>query len=500
MRTLIAERVTDEVVLKNEADLLAARPIIESAVSGVVGGRAFSGLFRSAVRDVHRAVFERDERTVTLTVADVGTVLAAALQRFRPSLAREVRDAGPVEVVQRRGASLGATLPRYADAVRLLSIVLPLAALALAAGALWVSPERRRTVAELGAAAAGAGIVVVVALGVARTATLHEVHGAEARAAAGAVWDAFLGDLRTAAWILAACGAVVAAAATSLLRPLNAGEALRETAGRLVAEPVTPTLRALRALTLVAAGVVVIVARDAVVSLAVTLLGVALVYAGVNALLRLIYRPGVAQEIEAEVEAEARPAAGGRRGRLIAAGLTAGALVVVTVAAFLSTGGASTAAPRTDACNGHADLCDRPLDEVALVGHPQRDVGAAAGLVLVRAGAADQAASSRTASAACSSTPTTPTGSPTAACARTSAAPRRSAVRPAQDGVSPEAVDAALRIRDRLGFAGRGRAACASATRSASSGRRRCRRSSRTCTTSSSPIPTRSSSSSTRTT
>ena len=275
VRTLIAERVTDEVVLKNEADLLAARPIIESAVSGVVGGRAFSGLFRSAVRDVHRAVFERDERTVTLTVADVGTVLAAALQRFRPSLAREVRDAGPVEVVQRRGASLGATLPRYADAVRLLSIVLPLAALALAAGALWVSPERRRTVAELGAAAAGAGIVVVVALGVARTATLHEVHGAEARAAAGAVWDAFLGDLRTAAWILAACGAVVAAAATSLLRPLNVGEALRETAGRLVAEPVTPTLRALRALTLVAAGVVVIVARDAVVSLAVTLLGVA---------------------------------------------------------------------------------------------------------------------------------------------------------------------------------------------------------------------------------
>ena len=157
VRTLIAERVTDEVVLKNEADLLAARPIIESAVSGVVGGRAFSSLFRSAVRDVHRAVFERDERTVTLTIADVGTVLAAALQRFRPSLAREVRDAGPVEVVQRRGASLGATLPRYADAVRLLSIMLPLAALALAAGALWVSPERRRTVAELGAAAAGAG-------------------------------------------------------------------------------------------------------------------------------------------------------------------------------------------------------------------------------------------------------------------------------------------------------------------------------------------------------
>ena len=53
VRTVIAERVTDEVVLKRQADLLAARPLIESAMSGIVGGGAFSGLFRTAVRDVH---------------------------------------------------------------------------------------------------------------------------------------------------------------------------------------------------------------------------------------------------------------------------------------------------------------------------------------------------------------------------------------------------------------------------------------------------------------
>ena len=43
VRTVIAERVTDEVVLKRQADLLAARPLIESAVSGIVGGGAFPG-------------------------------------------------------------------------------------------------------------------------------------------------------------------------------------------------------------------------------------------------------------------------------------------------------------------------------------------------------------------------------------------------------------------------------------------------------------------------
>ena len=61
VRSLIAEKLTDEVVLKNQADLIAARPLIESVASEVVGGRAFTSLFRKAVRDVHRALFKRDQ-------------------------------------------------------------------------------------------------------------------------------------------------------------------------------------------------------------------------------------------------------------------------------------------------------------------------------------------------------------------------------------------------------------------------------------------------------
>src|SRR5256885_16502 len=90
VRSLIAQRVTDNIVLEKQGDLLAARPIIESAVSGVIGSRAFTNLFRKGVRDVHRAVFERDENTVTLTVADVGTVVSAAVEALKPSLARKI--------------------------------------------------------------------------------------------------------------------------------------------------------------------------------------------------------------------------------------------------------------------------------------------------------------------------------------------------------------------------------------------------------------------------
>jgi hypothetical protein len=72
VRSLIAEQVTDQLVLSKAIDLIAARPLIESIVSGVVGDRAFTGAFRAGVRDVHRAVFDRDQHTLTLTLADVG--------------------------------------------------------------------------------------------------------------------------------------------------------------------------------------------------------------------------------------------------------------------------------------------------------------------------------------------------------------------------------------------------------------------------------------------
>ena len=89
VRTLVAERITDQVA-GTDSNLIAARPIIESVAADVVGSSAFTGRFGSAVRDVHRAVFQRDQNTLTLTVADVGTVLGAALEQVRPSLAAEV--------------------------------------------------------------------------------------------------------------------------------------------------------------------------------------------------------------------------------------------------------------------------------------------------------------------------------------------------------------------------------------------------------------------------
>jgi hypothetical protein len=60
VRSLIAERITDQLVLEKRADLTTARPLIQSVVSSAVGGRAFTGAFRAGVRDLHRTLFNRD--------------------------------------------------------------------------------------------------------------------------------------------------------------------------------------------------------------------------------------------------------------------------------------------------------------------------------------------------------------------------------------------------------------------------------------------------------
>src|SRR5918992_3312324 len=150
VRTRVAERITDDVVLANAADLTAARPLIQSVASEIVGSRAFRGLFRSAVRDVHRALFDRDRDTVTLTVADVGTVLAAALEQVRPSLARNLESTGRVALLKRDVGSVTGDLARLGDKVRVLALVLLALSLILAAVAIWVSEDRRRTVVPLG--------------------------------------------------------------------------------------------------------------------------------------------------------------------------------------------------------------------------------------------------------------------------------------------------------------------------------------------------------------
>jgi hypothetical protein len=360
VRTVIGDRVTDRVVLSNDADLLAVRPIIASAISGIVGGGAFGSLFHRAALDTHRAVFHRDEDTVTLTLVDIGTVLGAALEQLRPTLAKQVQDSGQVVVVKENIGSVASTLARIARDVRIVAYALAALTLAGAIAALSVSPDRRSTALHLGIGLAAAGVAVAVTYAIARALVLDRIHDPDDRAAAGGVWDSFLGDLRTFAWVLAGSGAVVAAAAASVIRPLGLERPLAAGRRFATAEPTRPWLRVARAGALIAGGVLVVAKPLAALQAAATLVGVLLIYTGLEAILRLVYRP---PDPEREVR---RGAAARRRVRQVAVPGIAALLVAGTMAAFLAGGGTDAPAATPARCEGHAALCDRPLDEIVL--------------------------------------------------------------------------------------------------------------------------------------
>jgi hypothetical protein len=451
VRSLIAEKITDEVVLKNQADLIAARPIIESVASEIVGGRAFRGLFRTAVRDVHRALFKRDKNTVTLTIADVGTVLAAALEQVRPQLARQLESTERVEIVKENIGSLSATLADISERVQILAILLIALSLAFVAGAVIVAPDKRDTIIELGLGAAAAGGVLIVAYAITRSAVVNQLDGPEEQAAARGVWDAFLGDLRTEAWILAGAGAVMAAAASSLIKPLPFGEPIKVAAAWIAREPQSRTRRALRGVALIAAGVLVLVARNAVLALVLNAFGIYLIYEGVSAILRLVYRP--------EEHAERRREVGRLRrfdARRLAIGVVPALVVIAVLAVFLGTGGTTTAAPAAGGCNGHEELCDRRFDRVAIpMTHNSMSVPLPGWYsAMQERPIADQLRDGiRGLMIDTHYADRLPNGK-----VRTYFGSREQLQERAKaDGVSEDAIDAALRIRDRLGFSGEGK-------------------------------------------
>ncbi len=457
---MLAERITDDLVLANEPDLLTARPLIASAVGGAIGGDAFAGIFRRGVRDLHRALVSGDQDTLTLTLVDAGTVAATALRELGRAPARggDAADAGsPADAAASQfaradarlavGGAFGTAVTELAAAlerVRWISILLAVLALAAAAAAIAVDRDRRRTVTRLGLALVAAGVLVWVIATLVPALAIDRIEDPALEAAAPAVADAFLGDLRSGALLLAAIGVVVAAAAASVLRPRPIADRMRAALRLAVDEPRTPGLRVVRGVGLIAAGVLAIAAPQTALRLVITIAGLLALFAGVEALLRLTYRPR---------EAPAAAARSRRRWILPAAG--AALIVAAGSAAFAAAGGVDAPAAAPTACNGHRALCAERLDQVALPAtHNSMSVPLPGWFAALQErpipgqladGIRGLLLDTHYADALPNGRVRTVFDSPE---------DLRRAID--QDGVSPESAAAALRLRDRLGFRGEG--------------------------------------------
>ena len=175
-------------------------------------------------------------------------MLRGAIQALRPQLAKQMPGGVDIDIAEINPPAWLADAAHVAGDVETLAWILLVLALILAAAALFVSPDRRRTVMQIGVAIVICGVVGVV--GAERRARDRCSPGSTSRAtrdAAEAIWDAFLGDLTKALYLLAAIGAVIAAAASSLLRPVDIGAPLRRAAELIARVPERRIWRLLRA-------------------------------------------------------------------------------------------------------------------------------------------------------------------------------------------------------------------------------------------------------------
>ena len=348
-------------IVEAEPDLIGAQPLLQGAADGIVASEPFSQLFRGAVADLHRTVFEAERDTTALKVVDASVLVIEALQALAPKLARSVPDDVESMLLDvSKGPALFADAAQLAEDVRWTGVVSLVLAVLAAAGALAASTDRRRTTRRLALAAVAIGALGVVVFEAGRVVVGGRIEDPVDAAAAHAIWDVFLLDLRTWSLVLAALGVVVAASAAALIRPVDAGGWPARALAAVSATPATTAGKLGRALALVAAGLAIVLFPAAAVRLAALVIGVLVLYTGVAELLRLTLP---AEETDTS-RGQREPRSPLRPRRVATATAVAALALGAVVAAAVAANDPEAPPFEIRACNGSQRLCDRTVDEL----------------------------------------------------------------------------------------------------------------------------------------
>jgi hypothetical protein len=355
---LLAERLVDRFA----SDTLlgtSAKPVAVELTRGVLQSDAFAGVFHASVRTAHEQLVSDRDDSVVVALAGAAPLLAPVVdpddgsEPAASSAVVAVVDA-PVLVQVSHVLSVMDTVAWLCAGGWLLVSTLALAA----------ATDRRRVLRRLGAGLVVAGALLAMGL-VAVHAVIAHGEPADVHAATAAIVAVFTQSLLRLAEVLVALGAIVALCAQKTLP--TTGELSQAAArGAHAAWRHSVVRIAVPALALVG-GAALLLEPHATVTLLIHVLGLALVVGGavvlIGSLVRLLDRGGVVADQPSTVHS------------LGATALTA--VVVATLVATLLAGAAATGSDGADlptadpdgaGCNGFVGLCDRRLDQVALVG------------------------------------------------------------------------------------------------------------------------------------
>jgi hypothetical protein len=207
-REVIRQALADEIVTQVESrqSLGGSAPTVKAGIAGALGTPQYRTLFKGALGDVHDQLTS-DEDTIRLDVGPAVDLARTQNAQVARSLPRG-SDVPPIVVARRSEVPV---LWGAVDGARRVALLTPLVVLVVLALAVAVSQRRWRTVGIAGTVVAGASLVLLGLMALAKTLVGRILDPFVARDGFNAAWDVIARSLANTTLIVVV-GAVVVGA------------------------------------------------------------------------------------------------------------------------------------------------------------------------------------------------------------------------------------------------------------------------------------------------
>ena len=372
VRAELADEFTNAIINAGPSNLASFRTVIRTALDPIMQTPTFRAIFRRSLDTAHDYLFTRNGNEAVVNLSEGLNVLTGSLQATNPDLANSIPSGTNDILVKIGDQTQGLGLWKIAENLTIAGVGLLIAAGVFAIGTIAIDTKRRRGTFALGIALSFAGVLMFIVATVVPIIAGSFANDPDTERAYSAATRMFISDYRVLSIWFLGIGVLLCAFATATT-PHGEVPTVRSTIDRMVAAvrrhmPTTQRGRAAHAVLLMIVGLLIVIEREAVVPVVVIVAGAVVAYVGAVQLLAIVGR-------QSEVPARVTVASDIRNFSLNSPAVRVGllsfiSLVMIVIGAWFSTSDAREKSTLNEErkCNGFAELCDRPLNEVAFLG------------------------------------------------------------------------------------------------------------------------------------
>jgi hypothetical protein len=361
----VAGQLTDAII-SQRPNLLAVRPLLLGSVNSIVRSAPFRAIAARSARTTHRFFFEQAGSRIVLSLPDVGAVVRGALSQASPELAAKIPPGLEAKLATGKAekAITGfIRLWQFGDRLLVLSWVLFYGGLLIIVGGIAAAADRQRALALSGIALVIVGVAYVAVVPASRLVIYAALQDNQLAGFVSGMVTFFLRRLQLGALVVGIPGLLFLAAGTATLDRFDPATLARRGVALLTTPPERRDRKVLWALSVLLLGAIGLIWPIEMLRVVMFLVALGLMQAALRELFVMIR--GRAAELQ---PAGAHVSRGGWLAIAVPAVVILG---IGGVAASLVSRGrevdpAVSGVPAT--CNGSALLCDRSVDQVVFPG------------------------------------------------------------------------------------------------------------------------------------